>query len=64
MKLLEVGALTGPGLAGDHPGEVEAEDLPTRLRERIVGQDAGRLPDDEARPLGLRGRFRRGPLGP
>ena len=37
-----------PGFAGDHPGEVEAEHLPAGLGDVVVGQDAGRLADDEA----------------
>ena len=46
----------GPGLAGDHPGEVEAEDLATGLGMEVVGGDPGRLAD---RDLADRRRRRR-----
>ena len=52
VQLLGVLADAGAGLARDHPGEVEAEDLAAGLGQVVVGEDAGRLGDDEPRRLG------------
>ena len=54
-----------PCLLGEHPREVEAEDLPAGLGDVVVGDDAGRLADTARRvaPVGRRRRRRR-PAGP
>src|SRR2546422_4951688 len=49
VELLGVLAVARPGLAGEHPGEVEAKDLPAGLGNWVVGKDARRLADDESR---------------
>jgi hypothetical protein len=62
VEFLEIGTLARPCLAGDHPREVEAEDLSARLGARVVEEDAGRLPDGQPRPfevaVGRRGTLR------
>ena len=51
VQLLRVLADAGAGLAGDHPGQVEAEDLAAGLGQVVVREDAGRLGDDDPRRL-------------
>ena len=45
---------SAPRPAGEHPGEVEAKDLPAGLGNVVVGKDARRLADDESRCLRAR----------
>ena len=51
VELLGLLALPGPGLAGDHPGQVEAEDLAAGLGMEVLGGDAGRLADGDRADL-------------
>ena len=59
VELLGIVAFARARLAGDHPGQVEAQHLPAGLGDVVAGQHARRLPDDEALTvaggLGLRG---------
>ena len=54
MEVLGILAVAGPRLAGEHPGEVETEDLAAGLGDVVVGQNAGGLTDDESRCLRAR----------
>ncbi len=57
VEILGVDAVACPGLLGDHPREVEAEDLAPRLRDVIVDEDTRascRPRDAAARPLPAR----------
>ena len=47
VELLEVDAHPGPRLAGQHPGEMEAQDLPPGFGDVVLGGDAGGLADDQ-----------------
>ena len=49
VELLGVVPVARAGLAGEHPGEVEAHDLAAGLGDVVVGGDARRLADDEPR---------------
>ena len=49
MQLLIVGAFASACLAGEHPGEVEAQDLAGGFGDVVVGGDARGLAHDEAR---------------
>ena len=63
VEVLGVGAFAGAGLLGDHPREVEAEDLAAGLGEVVVGEHARRLADDEpgrSSPSARRRSLRRG----
>ena len=57
VELLGLAPLARPGLAGEHPGEVEAQHLAARLGEVVVGQDPGRLGDRQAGRLVLGSRL-------
>ena len=48
VELLVVLALARARLAGEHPGEVEAQDLASCLGDVVVGDDAGRLDGRQA----------------
>ena len=51
VEVLRRRAVAGAGLPGDHPGEMEPEDLAAGLGKMVVGEDARGLADDEAGPL-------------
>ncbi len=64
VELLDLLPRSRAGLAGQHPGEVEADDLAAGFGEDIVGGDARRLPDRQPRRDGRLGRgLRRGRRG-
>jgi hypothetical protein len=50
VNILGLGSVACARLAGDHPGKVETEDLPTGLGEVVVDLDPRRLAHCEMRP--------------